>query len=100
MLIGAKYKIESPDSMNVTLYRKEIVKKGGIRWRAIAYFATPANALKYLVDQEVKETGLKELRVVVEKIDELYRLVDSLQLERKMLQRVRRPLKEKIGAKG
>ena len=78
MLIGDKYKIES-DSLNVTLYQKVNVKKTcGIRWQPVAYFSNFSNALKHLFDLEVMETGLKDFRAVVEKQEELYRLIDSL----------------------
>ncbi len=78
MLIGDKYKIES-DSLNVTLYEKAKSKKPGVTtWRAIAFFSSPKNALHHLVDMQVMETGLKDLRAVVEKQNELYQLVNSL----------------------
>jgi len=90
MLIGGKYKVES-DSLNVTLSKKEIAKKTGfIRWRPIAYFSHLSDALDYLVDLEVKETGLKDLRVIVEKQKELYQLIEGLKHRPETLQLVRR----------
>lgn len=77
MLVGDKYKVES-DSLNVTLYKKESIKKGGIRWRATAYFSNPKNALEHLVNLEVMDTGLKDLKTVVKKQEELYDLINSL----------------------
>ena len=78
MLIGDKYRIES-DSMNVTLYEKAKSKTPGkITWRAIGFFANPKNALHHLIDLEVMETGLKDLRAVVGKQEELYRLINGL----------------------
>ena len=78
MLIGDKYKIES-DSLNVTLFEKKKSKKSGVTtWRAIAFFSNHQNALRHLVDLKVKETGLKDFRAVVEKQEELYRLINSL----------------------
>jgi hypothetical protein len=78
MLIGDKYKVES-DSLNVTLYKKEISRKTDvINWRAIAFFSTPQNALDFLVDLEVKETEMKDLAAVVKKQNELYDLINSL----------------------
>ena len=72
MLIGDRYKIES-DSLNITLYRKGTSKVNGNNyWRPISYFSTVGNALEGLVDLEVAETGLKDLRTVVEKQKELY----------------------------
>lgn len=80
MLIGDKYKIES-DSLNATVYRRAKSKKaGGDSWRAEAYFATVKNALTYLVDTEVRETGLRDLKQVTEKQDALYALIKSLTL--------------------
>jgi len=80
MLIGNKYKIES-DSLNYTLYKPVTVKKtGGIRWQPVAYFSNMVNALDFLVDLKVAETGLKELRTVIKKQEEIYQLIRSLKL--------------------
>ena len=78
MLIGDKYKIES-DGLNVTVYEKVNVKKtGGTRWQPVAYFSCFENALQFLVDQGVLETGLKDFRTVIEKQNELYQFIKSL----------------------
>lgn len=88
MFIANNYKLES-DALNVTLFEKHIVTGTGhagkrIRdigeeyWEPVAYFSNPKNALKYLIDKELNETGLKELKTVVEKMKELYKLVDNL----------------------
>lgn len=78
MLIGDKYKIES-DSLNVTLYERAKSKTAVTGWRSIAFFSSPQNALEHLVDLEVAETGLKDLKTVVEKQNELYTLVKQLE---------------------
>jgi len=79
MLIGENYKIES-DSLNVTLYHKTIPKKTGkVRWREVAYFSSPQNALDYLVKQGVMETGMTDLQTVYDKIAELERLIRTLE---------------------
>ena len=80
MLVGDKYKIES-DSMNVTVYEKvKVIKTGSFRWQPIAYFSSFKNALKYIADLEVMKTGLEDFQVVVEKQDEIYRLISSLKM--------------------
>lgn len=79
MQINEKYKIES-DPLNITLYYKQDAReagKGG-RWKPLGYFATPQNALKFLVDNEIMGTGMEELKSVVEKIDELKAMIDGL----------------------
>jgi len=64
MKIGKNYKVES-DSLNVTLYKKKIVKKTGKEyWSAIGFYSSLRNALKGLVDLFVKETELKDFRTV------------------------------------
>ena len=79
MLIGDNYKIES-DSLNVTLFQKRINQKtGNPRWESIAFFSNPGNALKYIVDLEVMDTGMADLETVVKKIDELKRMINKLQ---------------------
>jgi len=74
--IGKKYKIEA-DELNVTVYQHHLSKTGGEYWRPIGYFTTPANALKFLVDLEVKRTELKDLETVTKKQEELYQLITS-----------------------
>ena len=77
MLIGNKFKVES-DAMNVTLFEKAKSKTATTTWRPIAYFSNFQTALNHLVDLEVMETGLKDLKTVVEKQNELYALVKQL----------------------
>lgn len=80
MLVGDNYKVES-DTLNVTLYHKEVSKKDNCtRWRPIAYFATVKNALSHLVGLEVNNTGLKDLRTVVKKIENLETLISGLEI--------------------
>ena len=84
MLIGKKYKIES-DSLNLTLYQRTVSKKTGAEyWSTLGYFGKVQNALKFLVDSGVAETGLTELRKIVTKQNELYKLIEGLNYERKL----------------
>jgi hypothetical protein len=80
MLVGKKYKVES-DTMNVILYEKEItIKNGDIHWRPMAYFSNIKYALRYLVNLELKTTGLKDLETVNRKQDEILALINNLKL--------------------
>jgi len=80
MLIGRRHKLES-DSMNITLSEKHKSKKdGGSYWRAVGYYSTPAEALKGLVDTAVRETSLTDLKTVVKKQEELYKLISKLKV--------------------
>jgi hypothetical protein len=76
--IGRQWRIGA-DSLNIILYRQK-GKKGKERWRTEAYFSTISNALTYLVDAEVRETGLRDLKEVAQKQDELYALIKNLDL--------------------
>lgn len=67
MLIGDNYKVES-DSLNYILCKKHTACTGKVTWREIGYYGNLANALKALVEREVKGTGLKDLETVVTKI--------------------------------
>jgi hypothetical protein len=80
MLIGDNYKIES-DNLNVTLYEKKLSKNTRkVYWRPFAYFSTVKNALAYFIELSVNETGLKDLKTVVKKQDELLALVKALEI--------------------
>ena len=80
MLVGKKYKVES-DSMNVTVSEKKVNKKAGKEyWVSIAFFSTVKGALNYLVNLEVKNTELKDLKSVDKRIDELEVIIGGLKV--------------------
>lgn len=86
MIISKDWKIES-DDLNVTiLKRKHIAEKEGIpahdNWYPKGYFASPKNALKWLVNHKVTGTGMGDLETVVKAIDELHATIDSLAINR------------------
>ena len=75
--INKNYAIGS-DELNVTLYKREVSKQGKKYNRPIGYYSTFRNALKALVDAEIKGTGLKGFEIVINKIDELHKLIESM----------------------
>ena len=86
MLIGEIYKIES-DSLNFILYKSRIIKGekgkhsahiGETDWDVVGYFSNVKNALKYLVDHDIRGTGLADIETVSAKIDQLYNLIQNL----------------------
>jgi len=80
MLIGKNWKIEA-DELNVILYKRQgqkLGEKAKYQWKAIGFYSTVANALKDLVNYEIRATGLKDLQTVVNKIDELNKRIDGL----------------------
>ena len=76
MLIGDKYKVES-DEMQYTIstnYTHKTGKNEGQElWKTVAYFKTLSEAIKWLVDREIRGTGLVDLLEVNKKIEELKR---------------------------
>jgi hypothetical protein len=79
MIINEKYKLDS-DSLNVIIYYRQEARevgKGGC-WKPLAFFATPQNALKFLVNREIIGTGMEELKTIVKKIEELKKVIDNL----------------------
>lgn len=90
MIINADYKIES-DAMNVTLFVKKkvtgtgrgkptIKKVGEEYWLPEAYFSSPQNAMDYLINKEIMGSGMKDLKTVVKKVEELTKLMESLKM--------------------
>lgn len=85
MLIGTNWKIEA-DSLNVVLYRKHTGGKNpitgeigkNIYWSQEGYYATLHGALASLVDNEIRDTKLEDVKYVCSKIDELYTLIQSI----------------------
>ena len=82
MNIGNKYKLDA-DAYNIVLSERKHVEASERSsahdyWVNIAYFSTAKNALKYLVEMGVRETHLKDLKTVVDKIDELHKLINKV----------------------
>ena len=81
MKVGNNYKIES-DEMNITLYKKSIIKKGTRAgresWTALGYYSTVKNALRGLANMKLRESGLKDLITVSKRQDEIYKLIEGL----------------------
>ena len=77
MEIGNRYKIES-NAKNFILYEK--VKRKGLKtgetyegWREIGYYATLEGALNRLIDQNVRDTELKDLKIILKEIAAAFR---------------------------
>lgn len=69
VIIGGRWKIQTGgDGLNVIVYRNQ-----GKSWRAEAYVSTLAAALTWLVNQNVRESDLSDLKAVVARIEELRR---------------------------
>ena len=76
MKINEKYSIES-DVLNVTVYEHSIVKKeesenfGKEVKKPVGYLTTIDQAFKFLIDREVKGTGMEDFNTIMNKITEL-----------------------------
>ena len=81
-MIIDKYAIET-DALNVTVYEisevkdKESKNFGKETKKAIGYFSTMHQAYKFIVDREVRVTGLTDLDTVMEKMKELFRYIEE-----------------------
>lgn len=53
----------------------EIKEKG---WHVEGYFGNLSNALKYLLDIEVKKSDLFDLQVIVKKINDVEKIIDKV----------------------
>ena len=76
MRINKKYSIES-DVLNVTVYEHSIVKEeesenfGKEVKKPVGYLTTIDQAFKFLIDREVKGTGMEDFNTIMNKIAEL-----------------------------
>lgn len=86
MMINENYKVES-DDLNVIVSKRMIGKdrEGNerITWKNIAFCPTVESALKYIAKKEILGTGLKDLETVNKKIDELYKYIENLKIDKK-----------------
>ncbi len=72
LLVGSRWKVVA-DGLDVIVLRKRVTKNENIRWDPQGYFATPAGAFNFLVEQNIRDTGLKDLKTVVDVMAELKR---------------------------
>ncbi len=86
-----KYKL-SADPTNIILQEKQIVtgegkrpltksKVGDINWLNIAYFANPHTALKYIIEKEIRESWVEDLKELSEKVSQLEKAIHDLSLD-------------------
>lgn len=82
MLIGENWRLRTSDDSNLLLEHQVIntrsTAKNKDRWAFAGYFGTPESALHWLVNQEIRDTNLSDLNTIVAKIDELHKIIDSL----------------------
>ncbi len=74
MQINDKWKVEA-DSRDIFLLNKETKTRP---WKRYGYYATLHNALVALVNQEVRDADLVDLRTIIDKLDSLYDLIRGL----------------------
>jgi hypothetical protein len=71
MIINDNWKIES-DDLNVTLMRKRHRKdKEGIESWECFYYSTIAGALQGMLEKGIKETQLKDIKAINDKIEQV-----------------------------
>ncbi|MFC0906342.1 hypothetical protein ACFHWD_16825 [Clostridium sp. MT-14] len=80
MQINKDIKVEAIDNRNICIFKKQCIE-GEEKWKRLGYYSTPQGALKGLVNREIIGTGLKDFESVCNKIDELYKYIDSLNIE-------------------
>jgi hypothetical protein len=65
IIIGGKWKVTAlGDGMNLTVSRLQ-----GKTWKVEGYFFTLAPALSFLIDQQVRDSDLNDLQILVEKVE-------------------------------
>ena len=83
--VGKNYRITSDKGLNIILSkRRHVNAKFDIpsydTWDVQGFFATPKDALKFMVDGEIKGTGMEDFKAISKKQDELYDLIKSLKV--------------------
>lgn len=74
--INEKYRLKS-EELNVMVEQKKISKNGNEHWKVISYHPNLEMALKSLIDKEINETELINIKDVVNKIKELKKYVEN-----------------------
>ena len=86
-----KYRL-SADSNNIILQEKQTItgtgkkkptirKVGDTYWSNIAFFSNPKNALNYIIEKEIRELWVEDLKKVVKRMDKLEKMVAGITLD-------------------
>jgi len=86
-----KYRITA-DAMNIILQEKNTIKGTGKGrpttkqvgeeyWQNVAFFSNPKNALKYVIEKEIRESWEDDLKEVVKGMDKLQKAIHDIKLE-------------------
>ena len=69
MRINEKYSIEST-KLNIIVYEHFTIKEKEFK-KTVGYLTTIDQAFKFLIDREIKGTGMKDFNLIMNKIEEL-----------------------------
>ena len=73
-----KYKLTA-DAYNIILQEKYHNKKQDtIGWQNIAYFSNPTNALDYVIENEIREAWVDDLKAVIKEMGKLYESIRGI----------------------
>ena len=75
MKLNEKYLIEA-DKLNVTVYEVSVAKDGKKAGepikKAVGYLTTVEQAYKFVIDREIKGSGMTDFEIIMSKINELH----------------------------
>lgn len=78
MKLNEKYLIEA-DKLNVTVYEVSVAKDGKKAGepikKAVGYLTTVEQAYKFVIDREIKGSGMTDFEVIMSKINELHEYI-------------------------
>ena len=78
MKLNEKYLIEA-DKLNVTVYEvsvaKDGMKAGEPIKKAVGYLTTVEQAYKFVIDREIKGSGMTDFEIIMSKINELHEYI-------------------------
>lgn len=78
MKLNEKYLIEA-DKLNVTVYEVSVAKDGKKAGepikKAVGYLTTVEQAYKFVIDREIKGSGMTDFEIIMSKINELHEYI-------------------------
>uniref|UniRef100_A0A6M3JU49 Uncharacterized protein n=1 Tax=viral metagenome TaxID=1070528 RepID=A0A6M3JU49_9ZZZZ len=85
-----KYRL-SADATNIILQEKQTItgtgksltkrQVGDVYWNNIAFFSNPRNALIHIIEKEIRELWVEDLKEVVKRVDKLEKMVQGIPLD-------------------
>jgi len=76
LYIGKTWRIDQ-DKLNFILQRRGSKIEDGKNWQTVGFYQTVKQLYHALVEKEIKETNIVDIKALNDKVEELHKLIDN-----------------------